>query len=308
VRLLARVPGWLLIQDVLPDGRALMIHRRHRIVIRGAFQDTDEERDLSWSGTAEGTDLSADGRTLLFSDFGQPSGPRYGAYLRKTDGSPAMRLGDGYATGLSPDGRFALSILPTSPSRLLLLPTGAGEPITLDRGTLEEYTYAVWFPDGKRVLIEGNEPGGPSRHFVQDLGGGPPRPLPVTLVFGKNITIHPDGRSVVATPAGSQTQLALYPLDGGPPRPLAGVLPGDEPLRWGEDGRTLFVWERGPLPAEVRRVDVVTGTRVPWKTLGPTDVTGVHGVADILLSADGTQYCYQYVRTTDDLYLVEGLR
>ena len=287
-----------------------MIHRRQRIVIRGAFQGADEERDLSWSGTAVALDLSADGRTLLFSDFGQPSGPRYGAYLRKTDGSPAMRLGDGYATGLSPDGRWALSMLPTTPPRLLLLPTGAGEPITLDRGTIEQYTYALWFPNGKQVLIEGHEPGRRSRLFVQDLGGGPPRPLPDGVVLGvsRSIAIHPDGRSVAATPAGSQTQLALYPLEGGPPRPLAGILPGDEPLLWGADGRTLFVKERGPLPVHVRRVDVVTGTRVPWKTLGPADVTGVRGLMSILLSADGTQYCYQYTRTIDDLYLVEGLR
>ena len=312
VRVLARVPGSLLIQDILPDGRALMIHRRHRMVTRGAFHwDEGQERDLTWSGTAEALDLSADGRTLLFSDFGQPSGPRYGAYLRKTDGSPAMRLGDGYATGLSPDGRLALSMLPTSPSRLLLLPTGAGVPITLDRGTIEEYTYAHWFPDGKRVLIEGNEPGRPSRLFVQELSGGPPRAvLPDGVVLGvaKSNSIHPDGRSVIATAAGSATGFALYPLDGGPPRPLAGLLPGDEPLRWSADGRTLFVWEDGPLPAEVRRLDVVTGTRVPWKTLGPDEVTGVAGLMNILLSADGTQYCYQYERAIDDLYLVQGLR
>jgi Tol biopolymer transport system component len=311
VRLLARVPGRLLIQDVLPDGRALMIHRRHRIVIRGAFQDAAGEGDLSWSGSAQGIDLSADGRTLLFSDFGQPSGPRYGAYLRKTDGSPAMRLGDGYATGLSPDGQWALSMLPTSPSRLLLLPTGAGEPITLDRGTIEEYTYALWFPDGQRVLIEGHEPGRSSRLFVQDLGGGPPRAvLPEGVVLGaaRSNTIHPDGRSVVATAADNETHFALYPLDGGPPQPLAGLLPGDEPLRWAADGDTLFVWEGGPLPAQVRRLDVVTGTRVPWKTMGPTDLTGVRGLMTILLSADGQKYCYQYERAIDDLYLVEGLR
>ena len=231
--------------------------------------------------------------------------------VRKTDVSPAMRLGDGYATGLSPDGRWALSMLPTSPSRLLLLPTGAGEPITLDRGTIEEYTWALWFPDGKRVLIEGNEPGRPSRLFVQERGGGPPRAvLPEGVVLGaaKSNSIHPDGRSVVATAAGRATGFALYPLDGGPPRALEGLLPGDEPLRWSADGRTLFVWEHGPLPVHVRRVDVVTGTRVPWKTLGPTDVTGVRGLMSILLSADGNQYCYQYERAIDDLYLVEGLR
>ena len=40
---------------------------------------------------------------------------------------------------LSPDGKWALDIVASSPEQLLLLPTGPGEPSRLDRGTTQNY-------------------------------------------------------------------------------------------------------------------------------------------------------------------------
>ena len=64
------------------------------------------------------------------------------AYLRKTDGAPAVRLGEGRPFGLSPDGKWVLSTLFTPP-QILLLPTGAGEAKRLERGAIEQYAAAV---------------------------------------------------------------------------------------------------------------------------------------------------------------------
>ena len=46
--------------------------------------------DYSWP-----EDISDDGRQLLFSEQGVAGGPGYAAYIRGTDGSPAVRLGKG---------------------------------------------------------------------------------------------------------------------------------------------------------------------------------------------------------------------
>ncbi len=86
-----------------------------------------KERDLSWLDWSTPNDLTADGKTVLFSESGEGGGPKYAVYLRKTDGSPAIRLSDGAGMALSPDGKWALARSNTTPAPLVLLPTGVGE-------------------------------------------------------------------------------------------------------------------------------------------------------------------------------------
>ena len=59
---------------------------------------------------------------------------------------------------------------------LLLVPTGAGENRQLT-GDAINHLDARFFPDGKRILFLGSEPGHGARLFVQDLGGGAARPV-----------------------------------------------------------------------------------------------------------------------------------
>ena len=73
-------------------------------------------------------DLTPDATTLLFDETGEGGGAAYGVYLRATDGSAAVRLGDGRGLALSPDVRWALSSPNASPAGLSLLPTGPGQP------------------------------------------------------------------------------------------------------------------------------------------------------------------------------------
>ena len=48
----------------------------------------------------------------------QTSGLTYAVYIRKTDGSPAVLLGEGGAVSLSPDGKWAIAQSPESPSSI----------------------------------------------------------------------------------------------------------------------------------------------------------------------------------------------
>ena len=80
-------------------------------------------------------DIPADGKIILFDEEGVGGGVRYAAaqeltyavYIRNTDGSPAIRLGEGAANAMSPDQKWVIVQTPSSPEQLRLLPTGAGE-------------------------------------------------------------------------------------------------------------------------------------------------------------------------------------
>jgi eukaryotic-like serine/threonine-protein kinase len=94
-RLLARVPGTLTILDTARDGRVLLKREANREEIKGFIDGASQPRELSWFDFSLPARLSADGKTLLFGEVGEAGGATYGIYIRGTDGSPAVRLGDG---------------------------------------------------------------------------------------------------------------------------------------------------------------------------------------------------------------------
>jgi hypothetical protein len=83
----------------------------------GILGDKAKEEDLSWFDYSYPADLSADGKTLLFDEEGsggglsysKSAGLTYAVYVRNTDGSPAVLLGEGAALALSPDGRWVIA-------------------------------------------------------------------------------------------------------------------------------------------------------------------------------------------------------
>jgi Tol biopolymer transport system component len=186
--------GGLTMHDVSRAGRWLVTRDDSRSGVSVLTSGTSAERDLSWLDNSYNPILSRDGRSLLFTDDSATAGPNYAVCLRKTDGGPVARLGEGAANGLSPDGKWALVIVYTPP-QLVILPTGPGEPRRLPRGGLEAYESAVWFPDGKRVLVVGNEAGKASRCYAQDVSGGSPQP--VTPEATRSCTVSPDGLEIL---------------------------------------------------------------------------------------------------------------
>jgi Tol biopolymer transport system component/predicted Ser/Thr protein kinase len=290
------------IADIARDGRVLCMLNSSRREMVGLAPGEKTERNLTWLNWSFPNDISSDGATVLFNE--QNLEPM-GLYLRKLDGSPAVRLGEGNAIGFSPDGRWALSIKELANGQFTLLPTGAGEPKVLSKTGIA-ISSAIYFPDGKRILISGNEPGHGSRLFVQDIAGGNPRaisPEGVNFIFP---TLSPDGKSVLAT--GPDRRLAIYPIEPGEPRALPGFEPDDVPMRWTADGRSVFVYRPSALPLRVETVDVQTGRRTLWKELRPADPSGVEQVGPILIAPDDASYVYSYRRSLDDLYLATGLK
>jgi Tol biopolymer transport system component len=294
--------------DISRDGRVLITRDDERYGVMGHAPGEKQERDLSWLDYSDSADISPDGKLLLFDEEGDGGGPNYSIFLRKTDGSPAARLGDGIASGFSPDGNWAISILPTTPSQMVLLPTGAGSPKMLERYSIEDYGMTDFFPDGKRILFSGTEHGHPMRDYIQNIEGGKPQPITPEGVASvwKTRPISPDGKSIIALdPDG---KLYIYPADGGERRLLPGVEPGDIPLRWGADGTSIFVTQPGEIPARVFRVDLAAKSRKLVAELSVPDRTGLTGIRYIQLTADGKSYAYTYSRFLTELYIIEGLK
>ena len=304
-RLLAREPGTLTLQDVARDGRVLLTRDVPRVGMVGLAPGTTRERDLSWLDWSAPRDLSADGTTLLFTESGEAGGDNYAAYLRKTDGTPAIRLGEGGAFALSPDLKLAIGGLPRPPVQYYLLPTGPGEqkPLTNDK---INHAEARWFPDGKRIVFSGDEPGHGLRLYVQDISGGEPHAISPEGVNSSLFAISPDGKLV--SDVGADGKVYLYPAEGGEPRAVSGLEDGDVPINWTADGRSLFVYHLGEIPAKVYRLDLATGHKQFWKQLVPPDLSGVTEITAIMITPDGRGYVYEYARTLSDLYLVKDVK
>jgi len=303
-RVLYRAAGDVNLLDVSRDGRTLLARQSNQREMRCLRPGETQERDLSWLDWTYPRDISRDGNVVLFDESGIGGGPGYSIFVRKTDGSPAVRLGGGNGLGLSPDGKLVISIPVTPPYRIVLLPTGAGQPRRM--GGSVDVLSARWFPDGKRILIEGNEARRGARLFGQDLAGGEPKaitPEGVRLFSGGELSR--DGQWVAAI--GPDQKASIYPVDGGEPRPIPGWGDNDELGGWTDDGRGLFVYAHGELPAKVVRLDIASGKREPWKEILPTDPAGVVTIVPILFTPDGRSYVYSYPRILSQLYIGEGL-
>jgi dipeptidyl aminopeptidase/acylaminoacyl peptidase len=302
----ARLAGSLTLQDISRDGRVLLVREIFRIGTLGLFPGSDRERELTWLDWSLARDLSPDGRTLLFGEEGEGGGIGYTLYVRQTDGSPPVKIGEGGGESLSPDGRWALSIAhPFSDAHLAAFPTGAGEARRFPWPGLAP-EIADWTPDGKQVVFSATEGSHGVRIYACDFAGGKPHPISPEGYRMFRHGVSPDGHLVITT--GPDGRIYLYPLAGGEPTPLPGSKPGDIPNRWTPDGRAIYVHRRDEMPAKVYLLDVRTGRKELWRELVPADAAGVSQISIVLPSADGYACVYSYLRQLSDLYVVEGLR
>ena len=190
---------------------------------------------------------------------------------------------------------------------LVLTPTGTGAPFILDESPIQQVQHAVFFPDGKRLLLVGVEPGGNQRLYAQDLPSGKPKAIAAKRYGIGETPISYDGTRILAYGEWSD-DLFILPVAGGEPTQIPGTKDLDL-VRWAQDGRSLYCQTIGTVPKRIFRVDAATGRREPWKEFGPADTAGVIEVAPVFITPDARSYAYQLARAeTSDLYLVEGLK
>ena len=308
-RILARTAIPLQLLDVSRNGRALVSRIHWRSGILGIPPGERAERDLSWLDASELDDISQEGRSLLITEFGEGGGAgRWSVYLRKTDDSPAVRLGDGQAFALSPDGSRALCLRRTSPPQLILWPTAAGEPISIKNDGIVDYYWGDWSADGKKIIFSAAEPGHRPRVYIQDIEGGKPRPITaegVSLRVGQR-AVSPDGAWVVAIDLNDRP--SLYPISGGEPRAIPGLEPGDVPIRWSTDERSLLVFRKSDAVPKTYAVDLVSGHNDLLREIIPADPAGITDIWGVHIGPDDKSYYYSFMRTLSDLYVLDGLK
>lgn len=135
---------------------------------------------------------------------------------------------------------------------------------------------------------------------------GKPRAISPEAVNAAAFVISPDGQLVVGI--GSDQKGYFYPSAGGEPRIVNGLEPGDLPISWNQNDRSIYLYRTDEVPAKVYQLELATGKKTVCKQIVPVDPTGVSTIGPILMTPDGKTYVYGFHRTLGDLYLAEGLK
>jgi hypothetical protein len=301
------LPGiGLFLMDISRAGHRLVTRNDDVRSLRARLPGEPVDREFPWLGSvgSSGASMTADGRLLMFNDESQSAGAGYAVRIRRTDTSEVVRLGEGDAVALSPDATRALADIITDPRHAVIYPIGPGEPQHLPLGPLESARARAWFPDGRSVVVCGNERGRPYRCYQQDLAGGLPMPLaPENFDL---VAVSPDGRTFALQR--SDNTKHLLASGENTPRPLPGVREGDNILAWSHDARSVFVQERPFTSARLVRVDVATGRRTLVHDTTVPDRTGLLRVSIPSVAPDGESYIYVYWRRIARLFVAKPVR
>jgi hypothetical protein len=302
--ILANVAAVLRIEDVFRDGRTLLASQIAKMGYSCLPPGATQPRELAWLDGSAPEALSADGRTVLFGEMLRGGGTTGAIYLRRTDGSNAIRLGDGYPEDLSPDGKWVLATDNASRDHWVILPTGPGSARALPPGPIVARREANFLPDGDQIAFSGREKERGARIYLQEIKSGSIRAMSPEGVETNGLATI-DGRHVLGYSAGRHF---LYAVDGSAPVPVPHLSSGDLPLQWSVNGRMLYVQRTAAWPPAVDRVDLATGRRETWKTIQSADPVGVDSIFRILITPDGKVYCHDYQRFLSELFVVEGLK
>jgi eukaryotic-like serine/threonine-protein kinase len=300
-RLLAAAPGDLTLHDVSADGTAIItIDDRERKIF---FSDSKgiQDKELTWLDRAVLTGLSPDGKQVLFHEGGKGGGSQGTIFLRGTDGSAAVRLGEGYSVALSPDQKWVLAYTPSNPPRNWLIPVGAGEVTELKPAGIENPVAMGFAADSHRIIFIGNEPGHPIREYLFDVASSKLQPL---TPEGIREPLTPDGKFIFVRGNGLPE---LIPVDGSPIREMKGLQDQDRLIQITSDGAEAFVAVPNGLSATIYRVRLDNGERKLVKTLEMRDPTGGFGLTRALTTPDGQYFAYGTLRQLSELYVLQGL-
>jgi len=305
-----RGTGSLTLRDISKRGEILVTDDKMRVQTAAGRANEGIERNLSWHDWTLARDLSDDGETLLFEEAGVSGGSALSAYIRKTDGSSTKKIGDGSAMAFSPDGKYALLRFLSPHHHLALVPLGEGETKLLEidpENPLIHQVFAVFFPDGERIIFSANDSNGGNNLYIQSIAGGKPNIFAPDLKI-KMLSTHsisPNGKYVILPD--SENKLLLYQISNGASSTLKDLEKDFWLIRWADDGENLFVWRRKGVPATVYKYNIASGTKEEWLKLSPKDPTGVYQITAIKLTPDGKTYAYSYMRESSDLFLMEDL-
>jgi serine/threonine protein kinase len=304
VRKILDLPVAMTLEDTAPDGRILVSLNSERLAMATSARD-DKPIDITWHDWNVAKDISRDGQSVLFEDASEAGGAHYSVAIRKIDGTPPVQLSDGSAGGISPDGKWAISIVAGSPGQVTLVPIGPGQPRTIAVSGLERIQNGSshFLADGKHITVNANESGHGVRCYLLDLNGGKSLPLTPEGVTGG--LVSSDGRYIIANNGGV---VGVYPIAEGAPHLNPNLESGLVPIQWSQDNSSAYVYRPGQVPTKVYLANLITGKMTLVQELQPASTTGVVNIAPVVVTRDGSRYAYSYYRVSSVLYLISGVR
>ncbi|HEY3585675.1 MAG TPA: hypothetical protein VGK85_00920, partial [Myxococcaceae bacterium] len=300
-QLVYAAPGNLLLADVSREGRALVMQTDWRQEIEVIRAD-GTQRSLEWLDCGLLGDLSPDGTKVLMSEDGKGAGGNTQLLLRDVSQPAPVKLGPGFSLALSPDGHWAVSIDRGDSPKLVMIPTGPGEPRRLPPSGLARIDRGTFFPDGKRLaLIGAKTPISTTTLFVYDLKTGEAQPLG-SADAGDMVAVSRDGQKVAATSTGGI--IAIFPLDGTEPIRVDSWDSGWRVVGWLDDG-SLVALQPYVVPSKLERFDPRTRKISPFRTIAPLDPAGVPGIIRARITADGRTIAFQLRRMSSTLTVLD---
>jgi eukaryotic-like serine/threonine-protein kinase len=304
VRVVWQIPAGLTIQDIAPDGRVLISLDSERLAMATEARNGRPE-DISWHDWDVAKEISPDGQSVLFEDASEAASDNYAVAIRRMDGTPPIRLGEGSAGGLSPDGKWAIGIIAGKPGRIMLYPVGPGQPRNIPVEGLERIVNGSshFVPDGKGITFNANEAGHAVRCYFVSVEGG--KPVPVTPEGVTGGFVSPDGKQVLTYKG---TIVALTPGSNGIPHPIPGIGQDFTPLQWSDDGTAIYGYRPGHIPESLSKVDIATGHESVVQDIQPQSTTGVVLIAPLVTNRNATRFAFSYYQVFSVLYVISGLR
>jgi Tol biopolymer transport system component len=303
-RAILTTPQGARLMDVAADGRVLLCGEELRTEIAGIDPATGKERHgLEWFNGSGLSDISSDGKAILFDEWGGPSGLLYMVVYRKLDGSAPTSLGEGGTPKFSPDETVAAAPLLTRPPQLALHPIGTGESRHLALGGITSLSKVAWFPDGKHVLLNASKEGESLRTYELDLQGGKPEQIGPADFAG--LAVARDGRKIAGRNGAGEA--VVFDQDTQEIHPIPGLGPEDFFDKWSKDGEALLVTTSTPWDAQMYRVEVASGKKTLLQKLELSEKAGSTFRLRMYYAEQSKTYAYNVRRTLDSLYVVSGL-
>jgi hypothetical protein len=307
-RVALRLPSQIQLFDISARGDLLLSTGSSQLGILGEAPGDATERDFSCLDSGAVAGISDDGRVIAANVTGESGGEKGSVYLRKTDGSPAIRASDGYAYRLSPDGAWTsgYTLNADGSRRFVLSPTGPGEEFEVKVPGLASGVVYGWLESERRYLVFGRLPEKNYQCFVWDAARGTAQPLCAEGVADAfSYFVSPD-RKRLLIPVLKGGWL-VYPVDGGAAQEPRGIGQSEAAIGWRADSRSLYVvpdgQETDSIPVSI--VDISSGKRTAWKTIHPAQP--VLKIRDLHVTPDGRAYAYNYETAQSDLYVAHGL-
>lgn len=302
LRAIANVPGGMWVQDIR-NGTLLVVAQQQRVDISGVPPGSKEERELGWLGWSTDMHISSDGKKVLFNEEADGGGPNYTVFLRDTDGSPPVRIGEGVGLAISPDNKWVITE-PAKGGPLSLVPTGAGEARQVTHDNIA-YSEAEFLPEGNRLVATGVEPGHGVRDYLIDLKSGESKVITPEGTTGT--LVSPDGTKIIVR--GPDGRLGVWLLGRNALQTIPGLDPTYAVTSWLPDSTSVYanLSYFGQKTAKVYKVNTISGKADFWKEFGTGLSGGVSGVVAPVFSRDGSAYAYVYVRLLSQAYVARGL-